>query len=63
MNKVILQIIYIYIYIYNSEGVANYWVEKMQSLSSSNRLIIQEWKIIIQINDKNNRKFDNLIQN
>ena len=26
--------IYIYIYIYNSEGVANYWVEKKQSLSS-----------------------------
>ena len=49
--------IYIYIYIYNSEGVANYWVEK----SSYTRLIIREWKIIIQLYDKNNRKFINLI--
>ena len=46
------------IYIYNSEGVANYWVEKKQSLSSSTRLFIREWKIILQIYNKNNRQFD-----
>ena len=30
------------IYIYNSEDVANYWVEKKQGLSSSTLLIIRE---------------------
>ena len=44
----------IYTYIYNSEDVANYWVEKKQGLSSSTLLIIREWKIIIQIYMKNN---------
>ena len=29
--------------------------KKKQSLSSSTRLIIREWKIIIQIYNKNNR--------
>ena len=51
------------LHIYNSEGVVKYWVEKKQTLSSSTRFIIREWKIIIQIYDKNNRKCDNLIQN
>ena len=37
--------------------------KKKQSLSSYTRLIIREWKIIILIYDKNNRQFDNLIQN
>ena len=51
--------IYIYIYIYitqNSEVIANYWVEKKQRLSSSTRLIIREWKIIIQLYNKYNRQ-------
>ena len=44
--------------IYNSEDVANYWVQKKQGLSSSTLLIIREWKIIIQIYMiKNNRQF------
>ena len=54
----------LYIYIYNSEDVANYWVEKKQGLSSSTLLIIREWKIIIQIYMiKNNRQFDKFLQN
>ena len=44
----------IHAYAHNSEGVANYWVDKKQSLSSSTRLLIREWKIIIQIYNKNN---------
>ena len=50
--------------IYNSENVANLWVEKKQGLSSSTLLIIREWKIIIQIYMiKNSRQFDTFLQN
>ena len=41
--------IFFFLTFYNSEDVANYWVEKKQGLSSSTLLIIREWKIIIQI--------------
>ena len=57
-------LILILLWYYNSEDVANYWVEKKQGLSSTTLLIIREWKIIIQIYMiTNNRQFDKCLQN